>query len=109
MRSLLNKTTQWKRLSEQEYLILMNYYNTKNMDYLFTELRNIRNELKGIMESIDKKFKEAMDYADKARKESTEYADKNKKEIIVAVVLLFLGNTRFSVLPIKFLVYCLVN
>ncbi|MEM3349208.1 MAG: hypothetical protein QXZ23_02525 [Saccharolobus sp.] len=82
VRSLLNKTTQGKRLSEQEYLILMNYYNTKNMDYLFTELRNIRNELKGIMESIDKKFKEAMDYADKARKESTEYADKNKKEII---------------------------
>ncbi|QXJ34944.1 hypothetical protein [Saccharolobus shibatae] len=82
VKTLLEKSGQGKRLSEQEYLILMNYYNSKNMDYVFTELRNIRNELRGIMEIIDRKSKEAMDYADKSRKEAMEYAEKNKKEII---------------------------
>jgi len=46
----------------------MNYYNSKNMDYVFTELRNIRNEWRGIMEIIDRKSKEAIDYAEKSRK-----------------------------------------
>ncbi|ACP44761.1 hypothetical protein YG5714_0471 [Sulfolobus islandicus Y.G.57.14] len=68
VKTLLEKSCQGKRLSEQEYLILMNYYNSKNMDYVFTELRNIRNEWRGIMEIIDRKSKEAIDYAEKSRK-----------------------------------------
>ncbi|BCU67616.1 hypothetical protein HS7_10530 [Sulfolobales archaeon HS-7] len=73
VKSLIEKSKEGKKLSDQEYLILVTYYTENRMD-------EIRGEMRSFMDYVNKRFEDTNRRIDDLRKDmDTRFEDTNRR------------------------------